>query len=180
MKSVLSLVLFIVLVGVLTPVASAQSTQAGTDESAPSAAENVATLRAQLADAQAREAELQARTRQLDEDMKPENIQRSLAGVGSTRPEELREQVRRQLSIQRDGVTAQLKIVTASRERLESAVRFAETQAYQQSAENATLSSTLLAQALGASRWLIAGLACLIAVLGIVFAIVVRRRTRTT
>jgi hypothetical protein len=177
MKALLSLILFVVLVPAFTAGANAQT---AADESAPSAAQNVAELRVQLADVQAHEAELQARARQLDEDMKPENIQRSLAGVGSTRPEELREQVRRELSIQRDGVTAQLKIVTASRERLESAVRFAETQAYQQSAQNARLSPTLLLQALATSRWLIAGLASLIAVLGIVFAIVVRRRARTT
>ena len=46
---------------------------------------------------------------QLDESIKPENIERSLAGIGSTRPEELRETRRRQLTIERDGVLAQLK-----------------------------------------------------------------------
>jgi hypothetical protein len=69
--------------------------------------------------------------------MKPENIERSLAGVGSTRPEELREMRRRQLSIEREGVRAQLKILASSRERLESAIRTAEGQAYQQSADGA-------------------------------------------
>jgi hypothetical protein len=177
MKSLMSLVLFVALVAVFTASANAQSSA---DQSAPSAAENVETLKAQLLEVQAKEAELQARARQLDEDMKPENIERSLAGVGSTRPEELRAQVRQQLSIQRDGVTAQLRIVTAGRERLESAVRFAETQAYQQSAEQASLSPTLLAQALGSSRWLIAGVAGLLAIFGLVLAIVVMRRTRTT
>ncbi len=176
MKSLLSLVLFVALVAVFAAGANAQTA----DQSGPSAAENVETLKAQLLEAQAREAELQARARQLDEDMKPENIERSLAGVGSTRPEELRAQVRQQLGIQKDGVTAQLRIVTASRERLESAVRFAETQAYQQSAEKASLSPTILAQALGSSRWLIAAVAGLLAIFGIVLAIVVIRRTRTT
>jgi hypothetical protein len=62
-------------------------------------------------------------------------IERSLAGVGSTRPEELRELRRRQLSIERDSVRAQLKLVGASRERLEAAIRTADNQAYQQSTE---------------------------------------------
>lgn len=177
MKSLMSLVLFVALVAVLSSGANAQSSAA---EGAPSAAENVETLKAQLLEAQGREAELQARARQLDEDMKPENIERSLAGVGSTRPEELRAQVRQQLGIQKDGVTAQLRIVTASRERLESAVRFAETQAYQQSAEQASLSRTMLGEVFASSRWLIAGVASLLAIFGVVLAIVVMRRTRTT
>jgi hypothetical protein len=176
MKSLLNLVLFVALVAVFTSGGNAQASGG----SAPSAAENAADLRARLVEAQAQEAELQTRLRQLDEDMKPENIQRSLAGVGSTRPEELREQVRQQLSIRRDGVSAQLKIVTANRERLASAVSFAETQAYQQSAEQASVSPTLLAQVLGSSRWLIAGVAGLLAIFGAIFAIVVIRRTRTT
>src|SRR5256885_6675753 len=67
-------------------------------QSASSAAQRVEELRAQLLDVQAKETELQARARQLDEDLKPENIERSLAGIGSTRPEELRESRRRQLT----------------------------------------------------------------------------------
>ena len=172
MKSLLSLVLFVALVAVFTSGANAQGSG---DENAPSAAENAADLQARLVDAQAREAELQARLRQLDEDMKPENIQRSLAGVGSTRPEELREQVRRELSIQRDGVNAQLKIVTANRERLESAVRFAEAQAYQQSAEQAAFGKTFFGQYMGSTRRVIAVLLGLVAILGIAFVLVMRR-----
>jgi len=70
----------------------------------------------------------------LDEAIKPENIEHSLAGVGSTRPEELREARRRQLSIERDGVVAQLKTAETSRTRLEAALANAEVLAYQQSA----------------------------------------------
>jgi hypothetical protein len=101
---------------------------------AANSAQTADELRLQLLDVQAKESELQSRVRQLDEDLKPENIARSLAGVGSTRPEELRESVRRQLTIERDGVLAQLKLVSTSRERLEIAVRTAENRAYQQSA----------------------------------------------
>ena len=55
------------------------------------AQERAANLRAQLTEMQVKEAELQARLRQLEEDIKPENIEHSLAGVGSTHPEDLRE-----------------------------------------------------------------------------------------
>ena len=99
-----------------------------------SPAENVEKLKGQLIEVQAKEEALRNRLQQLDESIKPENIERSLAGVGSTRPEELRESRRRQLSIERDGVTAQLKTVETSRQRLETALANAEIVAYQQSA----------------------------------------------
>ena len=126
MKFALSLILFIALMPALTSGVAAQSTSG--------AAQAADDLRTQLLDVQVKETELQARARQLDEDLKPENIERSLAGVGSTRPEDLRELRRRQLSIERDSVRTQLKIVGTSRERLESAIRTAETKAYQESA----------------------------------------------
>src|SRR6266576_1538474 len=66
-----------------------------------SAQERAANLRAQLIDTEAKQAELQMRLQQLAEDLKPENIERSLAGVGSTHPEDLREARRRQLEIQK-------------------------------------------------------------------------------
>lgn len=99
-----------------------------------SPAENVEKLKAQLVDVQAKEEALRARAQQLDESIKPENIERSLAGIGSTRPEELRESRRRQLTIERDGVLAQLRTVETSRQRLETALANAEIVAYQQSA----------------------------------------------
>jgi len=99
-----------------------------------SAAENVEKLKAQLLEVQVKEEALRERVQQLDESLKPENIERSLAGIGSTRPEELRESRRRQLTIERDGVMAQLTTVENSRQRLETAVANAEIVAYQQSA----------------------------------------------
>lgn len=104
---------------------------------AQDAAETVDKLRAQLLDVQAQEEGLRVRAQELDEAIKPENIERSLAGVGSTRPEELRESRRRQLAIQRDGVQAQLRTLETSRQRLESAIANAEALAYQQSARPA-------------------------------------------
>ena len=96
------------------------------------AAERAAQLRVQLSDIQTQEADLQTRLAQINEDIKPENIERSLAGVGSTRPEELREARRRQLEIQRQGVQTQLNVLAASRQRLESAIASADAEAYRQ------------------------------------------------
>ena len=102
---------------------------------AQNAAEVAAGLRAQLADVKAQQSELQQRLLTLDEALKPENIQNSLAGVGSTHPEELREQRRRQLEKEKAGVVAQLERLGASERRLENAVAAAEAAAYQQSAQ---------------------------------------------
>lgn len=104
---------------------------------AQDAAETVEKLRAQLLDVQAQEDGLRIRAEQLDEALKPENIERSFAGVGSTRPEELRETRRRQLTIEKNGVQAQLRTLETSRQRLESAIANAEALAYQQSARPA-------------------------------------------
>jgi hypothetical protein len=100
----------------------------------PSAQEIAANLRLQLSEMEVRQAELQARDEQLEEDLKPENIERSLAGIGSTRPEVLREQRRRQLEIARVNVRAQLDELDRSHTRLETAIAEADAVAYWQSA----------------------------------------------
>ena len=106
-------------------------------QDSPSAAERVENLKAQLLDVQGREDGLRQRLQELDEAIKPENIERSLAGVGSTRPEELREARRKQLTIERNGVLAQLQTLQTSRTRLESEIANAEALAYQESAKPA-------------------------------------------
>jgi DNA repair exonuclease SbcCD ATPase subunit len=98
------------------------------------AQEKAASLRSQLSEVEAKQAELQTRLQQLEENLKSENIERSLAGVGSTRPEDLREQRRRQLEIERNGVKAQLDILARSHSRLETAIAQADAEAYRQSA----------------------------------------------
>src|SRR5688572_1834058 len=85
-----------------------------------SAQERAATLRSQLADVESQQATLTVRLQELEERLKPENIEQSLAGVGSTRPEDLRAQKRRQLEIERDGVKKQFDLLTASKTRLEA------------------------------------------------------------
>jgi chromosome segregation ATPase len=98
------------------------------------AQEKAASLRAQLAEVEAKQAELQTRLQNLDEQLKPEKIESALAGVGSTRPEDLREQRRRQLEIERNGVRAQLDLLATSHSRLETAIATADGDAYRQSA----------------------------------------------
>jgi len=110
------------------------SASAYAQDAPASAAETADNLKMQLLDVQGHENELRVRLAQLDEDIKPENIERSLAGVGSTRPEELREARRRQLTTERDGVRAQLNTLETGKQRLETALRNAETLAYQESA----------------------------------------------
>jgi len=99
-----------------------------------SAQEIAANLRVQLSEVQVRQAEMQARDEQLEEDLKPENIERSVAGIGSTRPEQLREQRRRQLEIARARVRVQLDELDRSQARLETAIAEADAVAYWQSA----------------------------------------------
>ena len=114
MKLILVLSLLVSLVLVLTIGVRAQQ---GTD-----AAKHAEDLRAQLLEVQAKETDLQERARRLDEDLKPENIERAVAGAGSTRPEELREQRRHQLEIEKKSVLTQLEIVAKNRANLESAI----------------------------------------------------------
>jgi len=125
-------------------------------EQPPTAAESLDNLRAQLLDVKAKEEDLQARAQQLEESLKPENIERSLAGVGSTRPEELRESRRRQLTIERNGVLAQLKLLETTRQRLETAIANAEARAYQESAQSPA-SNQMVLTGLSSYRWLMFG-----------------------
>lgn len=86
-------------------------------------------LRTQLRDVAMKEADLQARLDQLEYDLKPENIERTTANTGSTRPEELREMRRRQLENERNRVRSQLDLMTQSRTRLETAIATADAEA---------------------------------------------------
>ncbi|MFN2499181.1 MAG: hypothetical protein ABR557_08865 [Pyrinomonadaceae bacterium] len=171
MKLTLSLILFAALVPMLATNMAAQSNSG--------AAQSVAELRSRLAEVEAKENELQTRVRKLDEDLKPENIERSLAGVGSTKPEELRESRRRRLTIERDGARAQLNLLATSRERLQAALRTAEGAAYQQSAQGVATSQeqTMVAQTAGSSRLAVVMLAFLAALGGLALVILLARRS---
>ena len=81
-----------------------------------------AALHAELRDVQAKQADLEASAEDIDYALKPENIERSTAGYGTTHPEELREQRRRQLESEKQRVRKQLDQLAASQTRLEQAI----------------------------------------------------------
>jgi len=87
-----------------------------------------AQLHAEMRDVQAKEAELQARLEDINYALKPENIERATAGVGSTHPEEVREQRRKQLEAEKQRVQGQLDHLAASRTSLEQAIVAAESE----------------------------------------------------
>ena len=148
-------------------------------QSTTDAAEKADTLRLQLLDVQEKEAALQERVRQLDEDLKPENIEHSLAGIGSTRPEELRERRRRQLQIEKDSLLTQLGLLAKTRAGLEAAIATADADAYHQSAKGTTppaLDQVRLTQFSSFPTWMTLLILTLLPALGIVGLVVVIRR----
>jgi uncharacterized protein YlxW (UPF0749 family) len=131
---IIALFFILFLSGMLfTPVLAQTSAQT-------SAQDRAAALRSQVAEVPLKEAELQTRLKQLDDDLKPENIEHSLAGIGSTHPEELREQRRRKLEREKSYVQAQLNELAASRIRLEAAIAQADAEIYRQNAGPARIS----------------------------------------
>ena len=91
-------------------------------------------LRMQLLEIDGRQNELKIRLLEIEENLKPENIARSLAGVGSTRPEELRAERRRQLEVERNYFKQQIDLLDKQRSRIQSAILRADNEAYLQSA----------------------------------------------
>lgn len=175
MKVVLKLILLTSLFLICTCFVPAQT--------APTAAQTVEKLHAQLVELQDREASLQTRLNELSEALVPENIERSLAGVGSTRPEELREKRRRQLENEKANVLAQLKEIESSRERLTADIRIAEAAAYNESARSRSseqATGAIGTQAGGIPRWLVSLLAVAISLVGIVvLASLIRKQRRS-
>jgi hypothetical protein len=139
--------------------------------------EKLEKLRLELIEVQGKQEVLQQRALQLDEDIKPENIARSLAGVGSTKPEELREYRRKQLELEKKNVQQQLDTAVAQRVRLEAEIALAEIQAYHESAkpDTSAINQSFLASLPG-TRTLLIGLAGgVFAVMGGAFFLIRRR-----
>ena len=173
MKFSKALILLISLILMSTPATFAQDWM-----SAEQAADK---LRAQLRDVQSEEAELQTRLPQLEWDLKPENIERYFAANGSTRPEELREQRRRQLQHEKDRALVRLEQLSTSRARLESAIATADAEAYMKSAESGSAfgveNQMLGTQYVSNTRLLTVGL-ILVAILGALLLLAIIRRRR--
>ena len=85
-------------------------------------------LRSQLMDIQSKIADYEARLEGLEFALRPENIESSTAGYGTTRPEQAREARKKQLEGERGRVQAQLKLAENSRTRLETAVANADSE----------------------------------------------------
>lgn len=85
-------------------------------------------LRSQLMDVQAKIADFEAKIEQIEWALRPENLDNSTAGYGSTRPESLREARKKSLESERTRVQAQLKLAETSRTRLEGAVSNADSE----------------------------------------------------
>lgn len=81
---------------------------------------------ARLSEIQAQEEGLRTLLLRLEEEMRPENIERSLAGVGSTRPEELRENRRRTLENEKNRILAQLSALNDRRVQLQTSAAAAD------------------------------------------------------
>ncbi len=79
-------------------------------------------LRTQQRDVLEKEGILQARLEQIEFNLKPENIERSVSTYGSTRPEEARDARRRGLESEKVRVQAQIELYATSRQRLETAI----------------------------------------------------------
>ena len=85
-------------------------------------------LRSQLMDIQSKIADFEAKLEQIEFALRPENIDNSTAGYGSTHPEQAREARKKQLEGERSRVQAQLKLAENSRSRLEVAVANADSE----------------------------------------------------
>jgi uncharacterized phage infection (PIP) family protein YhgE len=88
--------------------------------------ERAETLRKQLIDLIEKETTYKIRLAQIDEEIRPENIERAMAGSGGTRTAEMRETRRRALDNERKGLESLLSITSQSRIRLEEDVRQAD------------------------------------------------------
>jgi len=138
-------------------------------------------LRSELSQLQDREAEIKIRLTELEYDLKPENIERHFAGVGSVHPEELREARRKQLQLEKDRLTGQLSQIDQNQARLETEIQLADSKAYQQSAMGASklnLDLTQLAPFMTAKVLMVGAIGFGVIVLGIAwFAVRLKRRS---
>ncbi len=83
-------------------------------------------FRTQLREVTEKELGLEARLEQIEYEIQPDAIERRTALMGTLRPAELREQVRRQLESERNRVQQQLNLLRTSRARLEAAITTAD------------------------------------------------------
>jgi len=115
-------IISIVLVFAFAFIVTAQETNRADDK--------IANLKQQLMELEWIETEARIRLEEFDEQLKPENIEQAVAGIGSTHPEELREYRRKVLTIERDGIQTQLDLLEEKRAQIKGAIAAAEYVAY--------------------------------------------------
>ena len=103
-----------------------QNRMAPTLELLARAEERAGILRKQLIESIEKETAYKSRLAQMDEEVRPENVERALSGVGTTRTAEIREVRRRSLEIEKRGLESLLNLNTQSRARLEEDVKQAD------------------------------------------------------
>jgi Carboxypeptidase regulatory-like domain len=86
----------------------------------------IVNLKQQLLEIEALETESRIRLEELNEQLKRQNIEWALAGIGSVHPEELREYRRKLLTIERDGIKAHLDLLEEIRARINAEIAAAE------------------------------------------------------
>jgi hypothetical protein len=86
------------------------------------AEQRVEALQSQLSDVMEKQANLQARVDQIDEASRPENLDRQVATVGTFRPDEARDALRRQYDNEKKRVQAQLDVQNTRRTQLEKSL----------------------------------------------------------
>jgi hypothetical protein len=116
-KQAIALVSIVIVLGLAPTVAAQQR---------PGREVTASTLKQQLLDLESKETQLRMRLEEIDEQLKPESIERELAGIGSTHPEELREHRRKLLTIEQNGLKTQLDLLVEQRARTEAAIAEAE------------------------------------------------------
>ena len=83
-------------------------------------------LRSQQLETETKLADFHSQLDHVEYSLKPENIERALAGYGTTRPEEARDSRRRQLESEKARLQVQIRLLETSRNRLEIAVATAD------------------------------------------------------
>jgi chromosome segregation ATPase len=69
-----------------------------------------------------KEAPLQARIEQINQQLRPETLERTMAGVGSVHPEDARDEVRRRLTNEKQRLQAQLDLLRQDRVRTQASL----------------------------------------------------------
>jgi hypothetical protein len=111
-------IISIVLVFAFALTATAQDANYPDDE--------IANLKQQLMELESIQTESLIRLEELNEQLKPQNIEIAVAGIGSIHPEELREHRRNLLTIERDGVQKRLELLEEKHTRISAAIAAAE------------------------------------------------------